>query len=151
MSSNGTVAQLKRIAARLREYSSPEGVKLASLSGCKVYERSAPSDALMPHVVVRKINSVTHGQVRESFEIEAICSVRGRDAEQTASAMADIVIQALLSWREASAAAGLSVGVDARRDQLDFTQSPADPAVRAERVLIECESWPKYLTSALSP
>lgn len=150
MSSNGTVAQLKTIASRLRGYITPDGATLASLSGCKVYERSAPPDAIMPYVVVRKINAFTErgfGNTREQFDLEITCYVRGRQHEQEASAICDLVMQALLSWREASASAGLTLSQSARRDQLDFTQSPADTEVRAERIVIECVSWPAYLTA----
>lgn len=152
MSTTTKVDLVKTIVARIKAYTFG-GTSVGALTGNRVYVSQAPDATTYPYVVVRKINSHTDPQyanVKEVFEIEAMCFGRPRSTEQTVELIAELVKQSLLTWVESGATLGLSFARSAQDDTLPPVPDPGDREVVQVRVIVECVSWPRYLTLPLT-
>lgn len=127
---------------------------IASLGG-QVYISQAPDNATGLYVVLRKINtrsSPEYSNLRQSFDIEAMCFGRPRSAEATVETIVDVVEQSLLTWQDGgSSTLGLSFAKDTQaRDTLPMLPDPYDRELVQVRLLMNCVSWARYYSDALT-
>lgn len=156
MSSDSSTAQLNAAIARVKTYTSPTlATTVGRLTSNRVYPWQAPAAAPFPHVVIRKQNGVTNrelGNAQEMFDLEATCVAHPRENEVRAEELADIVQQALLTWRESSSTIGLTLALNLK--SRDREESDIDTATNQEvvvvRLVVECVSWPRLLTAAVT-
>lgn len=158
MSTSSKNALMATIVARIKAYVNPVafpfGVTVGTYVGDRIYRSQAPDDADVPYIVLRAINAQTDpafNNTRVNFDLEVMVFGRPRSAEQTVETIADLVEQALLTWRESGATLGLSFARTSLRDTLPPLPDPANRELVQVRLLIECATWPRYLTTALVP
>lgn len=155
--SDSTVGHVDAMVARVRSYTSPvTGKTVARLCAGRVYNAHGgkyqdPESAAFPHVVLRKVNAQGDDHGLERFEVEALVHHQGRNKGADCEEIADLVEQAMLTWKESSAAAGLSVGRVAARDTLPINTGPGVlPNVITVRILITATGFPRRLTLAVA-
>jgi hypothetical protein len=144
---------VETIVARLLAYTF-DGDSIAALTASRVYIDQPPDNTSFPCLVIRSLNQRTAAQynnTRKDFELEVMIYVKGRTAANArlAEQLGDLTEQALLTWVESSATLGLSFGREADRETVPPPQEPADRDIIGVRVLVQCATWPRYLTDAL--
>lgn len=153
MATDTTSGKVKTFCNRLRTYANDDGAKLND-DKVNVYDWFAPLDAPLPHVVVRLGPSTTDpdvGDVREIFELDAEIVGRARMDEPRVNTIADLVTQALVSFRDpATADLGLLAVMTVRRGLLEFVDSPTEDERIGLTVTAECFAWPALLADALT-
>lgn len=153
MATDTTSGKIKTFCNRLRSYANDAGTTLND-DKVNVYDFFAPVDAPLPHVVVRLGPSATDpdvGDLREVFEVDAEIIGRARMDEPRVNAIADLITQALVSFRDpATADLGLLAVQSVGRGILDFIDSPTDDERIGLTVTAECFAWPALLTDALT-
>jgi hypothetical protein len=156
---DSTIARVDAAIAHLKAYSSPTlGRTLAQLTAGRVFNdhggKNQPRpDALFPRVHVREMNGQTDVSItgRWNFDLELMCHHRDRTKGADLEAIADVAGQALIGWRESSAAAGITVGRDVQRNRLDAATGEGVLAgVDTIRLVVSCWSFPRTLTAALA-
>lgn len=159
MSSESTIAHVDAAVLRVRSFQSPTTGKTAALL-CKnaVFNSHGgkyrdPETAPHPFVVLAKINIRSNPtvDVQEDFDIEALCHAKGRGRAQEAETLADLVQQALLTWRESGTAEGLTTGRGYTRVTLPAVEgSDRMRDVTTVRVTVACSSFPTMVTAVLA-
>lgn len=157
MSSEATVAHVDAAVLRVRNYTSPNtGKRAATLCANRVYNAHGgkyrdPETALFPQAVLAKINVNSDPQTleRENFDIEVLCHAQSRGKAHEAEALADLIQQALLTWRESSTADGLTFGRGYTRSKLPDVTEGALKDITTVRVVVGCSAFPKMITEAV--
>lgn len=141
------------IVDRLKAFTSPtSATTLARLTAGHVYATQAPAAAPFPMVVVRKMNQQSDLQIsgRENFEIEVMVHHRPAVKESACHAIADLIVQALMSWKHTSPDSGITFTQGYRRDRLPLgTSEPGKEEVVTIRLVFPAVTWPRYVTAAL--
>lgn len=153
MTTTSRSALVKTIVDRLKTYVDAGGNSIGTLASNRVYVTQAPDDTAFPCLVVRAINWQTTAELNNTqatFDLEVMVMHRPRSAEQAAELLGDLVEEAMLTWRESSAALGLSFANTSRRDTYPPLPTPADRELVQHRVMVSCTTWPHYLTAALT-
>lgn len=153
MPSDSTSNLVTTIVDRLKTYTDVNGYSVNALTGGRIFVNQAPDNSAAPYVVVRKGNTETdpdYGNLRQGFDLEANCYGRPRGGEQDVELIADLVEGALLSWREASAANGLSFCEFTDRETMPPPLDPVDREFVQVVVLARIASWAKYNINALT-
>jgi hypothetical protein len=154
--SDSTEAHVDAAVAHVKAYVSPTtGKTVLLLAAGRVYGGQAPPAAAYPHVVLRKTNAGAdpeYNNLREVFDLEATCIHQSRQKLSDCEAIADLIEQALLSWRESSPEIGLTFGQTSVRDTdpPDDELLPKDRDLVTVRVVVRCASWPRRLTAAMT-
>ena len=150
---DSTDTQLKLFANRIRSYVNDAGAKVGD-SSAKVHLHLEPKDAPLPYILLAKGMGETDpdvGALREFGELDILIRGRAQQDEPIVNALADVVMQALVGYREPGTAEhGLTVVTDLRRGMLGFADTPtADEAIELP-VVVAFYSWPALLTDALT-
>lgn len=154
MTTTSKYAIEETIQARLRDYSFG-GTTIGTLTSNRVIIDWAPDNTQFPCVVMRIIDwqsDASLSNMAVTFDVEVMVYGRGRTPStvSTVKQIADLAEQALLTWKESSATLGLTFGQFSQRDTVPPPPEPADREVFAERVLVTCQSFPRYITDALT-
>lgn len=152
-----TSDMLKSVVARLLAFTDDSGNTLNTRLGANgVWIGRAPDNVFTSTarwIVVRKINtqsSIDFGNTAQTFDIEVMCYGRGAGAEQAVELDADLAEAALLTWFESGASLGITWGRQSERDTLEPPPEPYDRELVTVRIAVNCLSFPKYLTNALT-
>lgn len=151
MASDTTPSLVKTIVARILAYANDAGADVGDYLGTRVYVRRAPSPKTYPYQVVRlerRRPDPELGNVAERFDIVLETFGRPQSTEQTCELAHDLAEEALLTWRESSAALGLSFGVGSDRESVEPTDDPEENDLVHIRSRVECLSFTKRLSNA---
>lgn len=148
-----TLTQLKAFANRITSYVNDDSARVNDYSA-KVYVDFAALDAALPHIIVSKgigASDPEVGDLREQGEIDVVIRGRARADEPNVSALADLVIQALVSYREPGTSEnGLLSVTSYRRGRIEFADSGTGDEVIELPLVFEFFAWPPLLSDALT-
>lgn len=115
---------LKAVVAFLIAYVSDRGDSIGTICGGRVFIRGAPDGVTMPYIVLTKAVSESDPEVSNlvgELEIDAECIDTN---PQRVELLGDLLEQAFLTWRVASATEGLVRCVATRRATPDLSEEP---------------------------
>ena len=154
MSSDTTKALLQSANDRLLAYVDNAGRKLTDYIGLdspRLFIRIAPDACTYPYVVIRIMQSDTdtdYSNLRAIVQIEALCVHRADDGN--VELVADLVEDALLTWRESSDTLGITFGQSSTRESREPINDPINRDLAEVALTVTCGSWEKRLT-AIAP
>lgn len=152
MSTDTTSLLEGSIANRVRSYVSPSSVSVNTLKAM-VYVDMAAADAPFLYVVLRIGDAVSddeYGGRRQKLALEAMCYGRSREDRVSINALADVVTQALLTFRESSADFGLTFFTGVHREGIVDLPTPSAPEAIGLKLVLDGATWPAVLTDALT-
>lgn len=154
-----TIAHVDAMVQRVRSYVSPTtGETAARLCASRIYNGHGgkfldPETAAFPHAVLRKINvrSDPLTYERENFDVEVMVHHQGRNNGAALETLTDLILQALITWRESSTEVGLSFAREYVQDRLTTVAATGTLAnVLTNRLLIAVSSFPRRITMAVA-
>lgn len=148
-----TQAQLKLFGNRIRSYTNDAGERVNDHKAKVAIDFANPDDPALQIVVTKGVSETDPdvGDLREIGEVDIVIRGQSRKDAPTMHALADLVTQALVGYREPGTADhGLTVVTGVRRGTIDFAEDPTTDETIELPLVAEYYSWPTLLTDALT-